>query len=345
MADRVISRRSLLAVAAGGAAAAAATPWGPALAATAGGRSGLPWASGMCGPGITGRAAATDIDAQEAFRGRGLDVQATFANWRKGWKGWVDAPFWRAGLPEVLAERGIRVAHATPLLCAGSEGMFAECAAGEFDRYHRDVARRWRDLGHPAPVIRLGWEATDDSNPWNARQDTTPGRRAYKEAFRRIAEVYRRELPGCELEWNNLRRPGGDVREFYPGDDWVDIVAADIYANEPGLQEDEDWEKFANGLDRSGGPGGLLSHARFAEQRGKRFAVAEWGVTNLERTPEGAYDSGRFVRGMWEFFSRHAGKLAYECYFNRNGGKGDHRIHPPEYNPRASAAYAGLWRP
>ena len=343
MADRVVvSRRSVLLATA----AAAAAAGGAAAAAPAGGgRSGLPWASGMCGPGITGPAAAKDIDAQEAFRGRGLDVQATFANWRKGWEGWVDAPFWRAGLPELLAERGIRVAHATPLLCAGSEGMFAECAKGEFDRYHRDVARRWRDLNHPGPVIRLGWETTDDSNPWNAKLDATPGRKVYKEAFRRIAEVYRRELPRCEIEWNNLRRPGGDVREFYPGDDWVDIVAADIYANEPDVQDDEGWERFANAKDRSGGPGGLVPHARFAEERGKRFAVSEWGVTNIDRSPEGAYDSARYVRGMWEFFSRHAGALAYECYFNRNGGKGDHRIYPPSHNPRASAAYASLWRP
>jgi hypothetical protein len=68
-------------------------------------------------------------------------------------------------------------------------------------------------------------------------------------------------------------------------------------------------------------------------------------VTNIDRSPEGAYDSARYVRGMWEFFSRHAGALAYECYFNRNGGKGDHRIYPPSHNPRASAAYASLWRP
>jgi hypothetical protein len=299
--------------------------------------------SGMCGSRITGKA-AEEIDGQEEYRGRRLDVQTTFSHWRKGWEGWVDAPFWRAGLPEVLAERGIRVSHSTPLLCAGSEGRFDECARGEFDQYHRTVARRWGEIGHPAPIIRLGWEATHKGYPWNALQDPTPGYQRYKDAFRRVADVYRRELPGCEIDWNNLRRPRADITKLYPGDDWVDIVRADIYCNEPMLETDDAWEAFANGLDRSGGPAGPVPYLEFAASRGKRFGVAEWGVTNVDGTPNSPYDSGRYVRGMWEFFDRYRDRLRYECYYNRDGDNGDHRIHPPDRNPRASAAYGALWR-
>jgi hypothetical protein len=274
-----------------------------------------------------------------------MDVQTTFANWHRGWERWVNAPFWRGGLPELLAERGIRVAHSTPLLCAGSEGQFAEAARGDFDQYHREVARRWKDLGHPTPIIRLGWETTLQHYPWNALRDETPGFGKYKEAFRRIADIYHHELPGCEIDWNNLRRPQVDVRKVYPGDDWVDIIGADLYGNKPkAVVSDTDWDEYANNLDNDG-PGGPVPFIQFALSRKKKFSVAEWAVTNIDDDPESPYDSARYVRGMWEFFNAFPEQLAYECYFNRHGENGDHRIFPPEFNPKASAAYRKLWHP
>ena len=352
MTDRV-SRRSLLALAGGLVAqGCAGGPAAPAAGPAAGtrpsgpGRSGLPWMSGMTGSVLT-REAAGEIDALEAFRGRAMDVQTTFANWREGWGRWLEAPFWRRGLPELLAERGIRVAHSTPLLCRGAEGRFAEAARGEFDGHHRTVARRWKDLGHPAPIVRLGWEATDGNYPWSPLRDPSPGFGRYKDAFRRIADVYRHELPGCEIDWNNLRRPRLHVEKIYPGDDWVDLVGADLYGNGPrAVATDEDWAAYADGTDPDGGgPAGPVPYAEFAISRGKRLAVAEWGVTNLDRDPSGPYDSARYIQGMWAFFGRYKDALRYECYFNRGGGNGDHRVYPPEYNPRASAAYRELWHP
>jgi hypothetical protein len=50
-----------------------------------------------------------------------------------------------------------------------------------------------------------------------------------------------------------------------------------------------------------------------------------------------------YVRGTWDFFNRYKDVLGYECYLNRRGEHGDHRTHPAEYNPRASAAYRRLW--
>ncbi len=295
----------------------------------------------MTGRVLTGEAAA-EIDDMEAFRGRAFNVQTTFANWRQGWDYWVDAPFWRNGLPELLAERGIRVSHSTPLLCKGSDGQFDECIRGDFDQYHRTVARRWKDLGHLTPIIRLGWETTQAGRAWGVQHDTSPGYQRYKDAFRRIADVYRHELPSCLIDWNNLRRPHVPVPEIYPGDDCVDIVSADLYGNRPAVETEEDWTSYANNK-RAGGPAGPFPFLEFARSRGKRFAVPEWAVTNFDREPNGKFDSPVYIRGMWQFFQSCGSDLLYECYFNRRGSNGDHRVFPEEYNPRASAAYRELW--
>jgi hypothetical protein len=283
-----------------------------------------------------------EIDALEVYRSRPLDVQTTFANWRRGWDKWLSAPFWRNGLPELLAERGIRISHSTPLLCEGANGQFAECARGDFDDFHRSAARRWHDLGHPAPIIRLGWETTLERYPWNALQDTSSDYQRYKDAFRRIADIYHHELPGCLIDWNNLRRPQADITKIYPGDDWVDIIGADLYGNRPAVESDEDWEKF-NRATSAGGPASPSTFADFARSRGKKFGVAEWAITNLNKEPNGRYDSPRYIRGMWEFFVQNQDILAYECYFNREGDRGDHRLYPDDSNPRASATYRQLW--
>src|SRR3954453_14865541 len=132
---RPVSRRSLLALAGGlatqaGCFGSAAAPLPPG-----GNRSGLPWMSGICCGRVITADAAAEIDKLEAFRGRRMDVQTTFSEWRRGWDAWLDAPVWRNGLAELLARRGMRVSAATPLLCVGSEGRFADGARGDFDAY------------------------------------------------------------------------------------------------------------------------------------------------------------------------------------------------------------------
>ena len=274
-----------------------------------------------------------------------MDVQTTFANWHLGWDKWLKAQFWRAGLPQLLAERGIRVAHSTPLLCGGSEGQFAECARGDFDEYHRTIAKRWKELGHPTPIIRLGWETTLEHYPWNALRDDTPGYGKYKDAFRRIADIYHHELPGCEIDWNNLRRPKTDVRKLYPGDDWVDIIGADLYGNRPrAVISDTDWDAFANNIENDGpsetDPLHPVRHLAQEEVLSRRV-----GRHQRRQRPGQPVQLGRYVRGMWEFFNAFAEHLSYECYFNRKGENGDHRIYPSDFNPRASAAYQKAWQP
>ena len=214
-----------------------------------------------------------------------------------------------------------------------------EWPKSSLDACYRTIARRWKDLGHPTPIVWLGWGTTQGTCPWNALQDHSPGFGLYKDTLKRIADVYRHELPGCEIEWNHLRQPHIHVGQLYLGDDWVDIVGADLKA----VVTDADWDEFARRTEPGGGPGGPIPFVELALSRGKRFAVAKWAVTNVDDDPASPYDLARYVRGMWDFFNRYKDVLSYECYFNRRGEHGDHRTYPAEYNPRASAAYRRLW--
>ena len=60
---------------------------------------------------------------------------------------------------------------------------------------------------------------------------------------------------------------------------------------------DADWDEFARRTEPGGGPGAQLL-VELALSRGKRFAVAEWAVTNVDDDPATRHDLARYVRGM-----------------------------------------------
>ena len=360
--DRPVARRSLLTLAGGlllqscaagspaqaagrksdSAAPAAARPVA-AKRSSGASHSGLPWMSGITGSVLT-RDAADEIDALESFRGRKMDVQTTFANWHLGWDKWLKAQFWRAGLPQLLAERGIRVAHSTPLLCGGSEGQFAECARGDFDEYHRTIAKRWKELGHPTPIIRLGWETTLEHYPWNALRDDTPGYGKYKDAFRRIADIYHHELPGCEIDWNNLRGRRPTCASSTPATTGSTSSAptstatgrARLFLTPIGTRSPTTSRTTAR-ADRSRSSSSPSRARRSSRWRNGPSPTSTTTRTALTTRPLRPRHVGVLQR------LRRAPEL--RVYFNRKGENGDHRIYPSDFNPRASAAYKKAWQP
>ena len=51
------------------------------------------------------------------------------------------------------------------------------------------------------------------------------------------------------------------------------------------MTTDADWDEFARRTEPGGGPGGPIPFVELALSRGKRFAVAEWAVTNIDDDP------------------------------------------------------------
>src|SRR4051812_22606911 len=175
--------------------------------------SGLAWRSG---------ATAGGFPCLAQLRGRPLDALTTFIT--------------HVSFPAMVAQTGGAWARGTarqaplwvvslPLLTDDTRGQFAQCAAGAFDGYFRQIGANLRAAGAQGTVVRLGWEANIGSHghPWGYdRLDQLP---AYRGCFRRAAAALKAGGPGLAVEWTNAKRGQArfNVLYAYPGNDVVDL--------------------------------------------------------------------------------------------------------------------------
>lgn len=119
------------------------------------------------------------------------------------------------------------------------------------------ISLRW---GHEmdydeGQFIWAGWEAED-----------------YIEAFRRMIDICREEAPNINVVWSPLGLE--NAAEYYPGDDYVDIVGLSIFGLEPWEVETQGGAKTFEGL----------LNERYARVAGfgKPILVAEVGYSGRE---------------------------------------------------------------
>ncbi len=330
--------------------------------------SGLPWASGVTVESSMGDEAAQQIDNFESFRGRPIDIYNAFANHQGTWEQYLEAFFWSHGLPALLARRQVLVVMSIAPVVerydanpSGNEGI-RRAARGDYDDFHRTLARRIRGYGWKRPiVIRLGWEPSDPGRAYSYALDAGAGYANYKAMMRRVAGVYRDVLDPnrrghCLINWCNLRRPTTDPRPAYPGNGVVDIIGMDMYGNARDIGYPTGLDQFNDLYLNRRGPGGspwsVIAWQTFARNHGKPVAIDESGVTNPQG-PHRPADWATWVQGMFDFYQENhgagPGQLLYEIYFNRirdyAQGNGAHVVVPPDVNPDASAAYRRLYQP
>ncbi|MFO1075734.1 MAG: hypothetical protein U1E17_24125 [Geminicoccaceae bacterium] len=296
------------------------------------GRSGLPWASGTSNASVQ----------LERWRGRRLDVSTVYMA-MDNWRDIVRSAEWVS--PKVA---GARLVLAQPMLPASHRGRHAECAQGRYDSYIRALGNGLVRNGAGNAVIRLGWEANRMGGfPWAVTGDGS----SYKACFRRWVAVLR-ATPGERflIDWH--MSAGGNlpyhVDRIYPGGDVVDIMGVGQYDTCPPIRSVADWQEKIHKRNRTGGPFGLATWLAYAQSKGKALSIPEWGIggpRDLCRKP--GFDNPLYIRMMHEFLRDHARAIAYESYFNGDGGRsprlGTHQLFPSRYNPRAAAAYRALW--
>ena len=256
--------------------------------------------------------------------------------------------FHAAGFPLLIA---------IPLLQQADRGAFARAATTAYAG-HRRLATKVQGLTDGAPVwIRLGWEANKGYHWSYARHGGSPdpaNPADYKTCWRNAAAAWREHCPNAHLVWNHLKFPissANRITDYYPGDDAVDVVSIDPYDN-GSFGHADTAQGFADAIlgTRGGFPGfepstgrcqGLQGIRLFAESRGKRWAVDEWGPTNASRTATNRANNSYYCRAMFNYFAEHAPE--YDCFFNGSSGS-THQIYPRvAYNGRASDAYRTAW--
>lgn len=264
----------------------------PALPAALAGAF-VPWA------GPRGREAG--LAAWEAWLGRPPRSVPALDYWGKDDWGAVAAALWLPGFWARVAP-GRPLVWSIPLTVPGTP--LAAVAAGRHDADFAPVARAIA-AARPDAVIRLGWEMNVRTMAWFAGAEPA----AFREAFRRVAGLFRSASPRFSLDWCPSWGPqDGPAELFYPGDDVVDVVGLDVYdyrrSDEPVAR------RWAEAVVEA--PFGLAWQVRFAAARGKAMSLPEWGVGE-------AGDDPAFVEALRAWVGAHAGRFRYACYFDVDG--------------------------
>jgi len=253
------------------------------------------------GPGCDGR---EKMHVFEVFVGRKVERTVDALN-QESWAEMKSSIPW---ITKCWRGSDIELTLSVPMLPKDGEGTLAEGAAGAYDAIFIMTARALIQNGHADAVIRIGWEFNGDWMPWTAMHD--PG--SYKAYFRRIVGIMR-DAPGqkFKFEWcPNHGRKAMDPTHAWPGDDVVDIIGMDVYAETWGVENKSPQERFQYYLDQ---PFGLKWHRDFARQHGKPISYPEWGA-GTRPDGHGVGDDPVFIEGMADWFKE--AEPLYQSYWD-----------------------------
>jgi hypothetical protein len=240
---------------------------------------------------------------------------AEFGNWLGREPSWaldfLPGNSWRSiARPRWFAERWskspYRVVYSVPMLPTGSPAGLRQGAAGAYDEYFEQLARRLVDAREGDAVIRLGWEFNGDWFPWSAAGQSD----AFVAYWRRAVDAMR-SVEGADFrfDWSPTAGPNAiDAEAAYPGDGYVDYVGLDVYdVGLPDQSPEQRWDTLMTE------PFGLQWHAQFAAAHGKPMTFPEWGLW-LDGSDADGGDDPYFVEQMWRWISLH--DVEYQMYFD-----------------------------
>jgi len=197
------------------------------------------------------------VTALEQSIGRTLDIDNNFYPW--------DDPF-----PTDVERWDLQNGRIPMMSWNGKNVQASDIAAGRYDAMIKDRAKATKALGKPV-LIRWFWEM--DGN----KKSTFAGSPAqYVAAWQHIVTIFRDQGAG-NVRWvwcpNASAFNDGTAQQYYPGDDFVDWIAADGYNWAPGRAGD-DYRPFK---------GIFQGFYGWASLKNKPIMVAETGAQ--ERNP------------------------------------------------------------
>ncbi|MBW6531942.1 hypothetical protein KZ820_14465 [Sphingomonas sp. RRHST34] len=236
----------------------------------------------------------------KAFAGR-LDMGYFFMDQRPGML--VDSWKWQV-------DRSVEIATAmgiVPVFSIPFPGNAWEQAGavnrGDWDDLYTAMGRYIRDKMKGRPWwVRGPWEFNLKRDFQN--QSAVGALPDFARALRRMFGLFK--LFGAKTIWcPNATRYEFDPLEAWPGIEWVDLVAQDIYF-------DASWApKGVFGWFRDD-PRGLDWLVRFAREKGKQVAFSEWGISDDAIADEGA----QFV----DWMKAQGAIIHHHAYYDRDEG-------------------------
>ncbi|MCX7304396.1 MAG: glycosyl hydrolase [Hyphomicrobiales bacterium] len=275
------------------------------------------------GPGCVGR---KEMHVFESFVGRKAQRTVDALN-QESWAEMKSSIPW---ITKCWRGSDIELTLSVPMLPKDGSGSLAEGAAGAYDAIFIMTARALIQNGHADAVIRIGWEFNGDWMPWAAVRDPE----SYKLYFRRIVGIMR-DAPGQKFrfEWcPNHGRKAMDPTKAWPGDDVVDIIGMDAYAETWGIESMGPSERFQYYLDQ---PFGLKWHRDFGREHGKPISYPEWGA-GTRPDGHGVGDDPVFIEGMADWFD--AAQPLYQSYWDVQAADYNAQMSNGQF-PEASAMF------
>lgn len=324
------------------------------------------------------------MGAQAQFTVAYVDQRQPISQWisNASWQAWSDA------LSSVTATTTPVIGLPMTSTAAGSpsaDQTYKNFASGLYDPMLRGVVKVWADNGFKTQYWRPGWEMNLSSMPSYAGDDGTT-RADWVAAFQHISTVLHAAGASygvnVQVVWNpgtsNYSGVGTATQTVYPGNQYVDVIGADVYADLYPYGETKaiyDWDKSgqvynsakpvfdtnlrqwasdpinllhywtdpaATQWSADGSAGHSLSLQDildFAGAQGKPVAIAETGAGN---TTDGAgvSDDPAFVQWLSSTLAKSTVPISFVNVWDSNGGGNYEFSKTSDNKPREAAAWA-----
>jgi hypothetical protein len=303
---------------------------------------------------------------------------------------WVDQATWNAVsvaqspvLKNVTPVIGLPMSSTAP--GSGTADQFYQAfAAGTYDSVLKGMVKAWADNGFTTQIWRPGWEMNVSTMPSYAGDDAAT-RADWIKAFQHISTVLHAagQADGVNVQvmWNanvqNYSNAGNVIQTAYPGDQYVDIIGADVYGDVHPygtLTHLYDWDKSGQVLDSpnpvydtslqqwAADPVNLLhyynnpastqwsldgssGHATtlqqlidLAKSTGKPLAIAETGAGNADGA--GLADNPTFVQWLSQTLQQSGVTVKFVNIWDSNGGGSYEFSKATDGKPLEAAAWA-----
>ncbi|HVB67768.1 MAG TPA: glycosyl hydrolase [Acetobacteraceae bacterium] len=251
----------------------------------------------------------TALGATPGFMDAFTDFTQAPADWASN-ANWTASSWVQDGLGGTTPVIGIPMASSTT---TDADSFFQAITAGTYDSVYKGIVDSWVAQGYTTLYLRLGYEMnTDGYMPWSVGSSAQTGA-DFVAAFQHLATLMHQEAAAdgatAKIVWNpaTINTTPQNTANLYPGNSYVDVVAADTYspaypldlynwASNNGSYAGSESAWAANPLNlehfweypnaTAGDPTGAASTSgwsvqdtiNLAEQQGKPVGIAETGV-------------------------------------------------------------------
>lgn len=295
---------------------------------------------GSCAAAVHASDYANDVDnlIKSVYVGNSIDSVTSYEDWlgkpadavlgytgAASWSDWDGSVGWAIGLWNPLDKP---VLWSVPLIPKSAK--LSEAAQGKYNSHYKAAAKKLAKFRPEDNVIyiRTGWEFNGDWFPWSAigkEKEFVGAWRQFVDSFRSVSNRFR-------FDWcPTLGHDKIKYEDAYPGDDYVDIIGADIYDETIWCKINKPESRWKFHLTRRYG---LNWHRDFAKQHNKPMAYSEWGVGG-----NGSGDCDYFIEQMHRWFIDN--KVIYESYWDSNADYPG-KLSEGQY-PKAGAKYKELF--